>query len=187
MNSDKYNDDDIIIRAFTRQKAFANLNTGGGGVDKDDHCCLPDIKSTTSVWVEWVTWAPFTLTITSFSRTPAAWAAPPGRTVCTETGRSPDNVKPYPVCSSRVTFSVLVRSEEADDDEVGEAALERLQHKNILIFHYFKFNLDSNNHQKTATNSQMFCTIVSTAIRTIFLRTFFGKQKSRHWILLFKA
>lgn len=79
---------------------------------------LPAIRSTTSVWVDCVTWAPLTLTITSFSLIPARWAAPPGRTVCTETGRSPDRVRPKP-WSSRVTLSVLVRSAA---DGIGEDA-----------------------------------------------------------------
>ena len=86
---------------------------------------LPAIRSTTSVWVDCVTWAPLTLTITSFSLIPARWAAPLGRTVCTETGRSPDRVRPKP-WSSRVTLSVLVLSAA---DGIGEDACVLLKKK----------------------------------------------------------
>ena len=86
---------------------------------------LPEIRSTTSVWVDWVTCAPFTFTITSFSRTPARSAAPPGRTVCTDTGRSPDNVRPYPFWSSRFTIKVLVLS------LLGDAAFDLLKQSNM--------------------------------------------------------
>ena len=86
---------------------------------------LPAIRSTTSVWVDCVTWAPLTLTITSFSLIPARWAAPPGRTVCTETGRSPDRVRPKP-WSSRVTLRVRVLSAA---DGIGEDACVLLEKK----------------------------------------------------------
>ena len=81
---------------------------------------LPAIKSTTSVCVDCVTCVPSTFTITSFSRIPARSAAPPDRTVWTETGLSPDKVKPNPDCSSRLTISVRVLSVVVVE---GEAAL----------------------------------------------------------------
>ena len=92
---------------------------------------LPAIKSTTSVCVDCVTWVPLTLTMTSFSRIPDRSAAPPGRTVCTETGRSPDNVKPNPDCSSRLTISVLVLSvvDEGELDDALDCLLLKLEWK----------------------------------------------------------
>ena len=92
---------------------------------------LPAIKSTTSVCVDCVTCVPLTLTMTSFSRIPDRSAAPPGRTVCTETGRSPDNVKPNPDCSSRLTISVLVLSvvDEGELDDALDCLLLKLEWK----------------------------------------------------------
>lgn len=66
---------------------------------------IPWINCTTSVWYIFVAACPFTLTIISPLWTPARSAAPPGLTVWTNTGLSPDKVSPYP-SSSFVTRSV---------------------------------------------------------------------------------
>ena len=82
-----------------------------------------------------MTCVPLTLTMTSFSRIPDRSAAPPERTVCTETGLSPDNVKPNPDCSSRLTISVLVLSvvDEGEDDALA-CLLLKLEWKEFKEF-----------------------------------------------------
>ena len=78
--------------------------------------------------------------MTSFSRIPDRSAAPPGRTVCTETGRSPDNVKPNPDCSSRLTISVLVLSvvDEGELDDALDCLLLKLEWKEFRKFCQFQ-------------------------------------------------
>lgn len=83
--------------------------------------------------------------MTSFSRIPDRSAAPPERTVCTETGLSPDNVKPNPDCSSRLTISVLVLSvvDEGEDDALAGLLLGPLVGVSILV--HFSLSLSFKN------------------------------------------
>ena len=94
---------------------------------------LPAMSSTTSLWVDCVTCLPLTLTMTSFSRIPARSAEPPGRTVCTETGRSPDKVKPKLEFSSRFTMRVRVRSDPIGDEVLKSENLAALIWNRLIL------------------------------------------------------